>query len=146
MTDLSRCFSIKKFTICSLDFPENLLHNKNSQEACSMAVCVSGSYSPFSNRGYCLTLLLNGISPSLAAANVRLGDIPFFLCIYFTIPVKSFTTSPAIIKPATEGTKATEPGIARRSVHLCSAPGGQMQFSRQLFSISSFGVSGSSFE
>lgn len=101
---------------------------------------------PYSQSGLLLTLLLNGISPSLAAANVRLGDIPFFLCIYFTTSVKSFTTSPAIISPATEGTKATEPGIARRSVHLYPASGGQIQFSRQLFSMSSFGVSGSSFE
>ena len=43
---------------------------------------------------------------------------------YFT---RSLMTSDAMISPTTDGTNAVEPGIARRSVHLCSAPGGQMQ-------------------
>ena len=41
--------------------------------------------------------------------------------------VKSFMISLAMIKPATEGIKALLPGMSRRSVHLCWAPGGQMQ-------------------
>ena len=49
-----------------------------------------------------------------------------------------------MISPTTDGTKATLPGIARRSVHLCFAPGGQMQFERQLIAISSTGLIGSS--
>ncbi len=40
---------------------------------------------------------------------------------------RSLITSPARISPATEGTKAVLPGISLRSVHLCAAPGGQMQ-------------------
>ena len=40
---------------------------------------------------------------------------------------RSLMTSDAMISPTTDGTNAVEPGIARRSVHLCSAPGGQMQ-------------------
>ena len=51
-----------------------------------------------------------------------------------------------MISPTTDGTKATLPGIARRSVHLCFAPGGQMQFERQLIAISSTGLIGSSLE
>ena len=35
-------------------------------------------------------------------------------------------TSPAIISPTTDGTKATLPGTARRAVHLRLVPGGQM--------------------
>ena len=61
-------------------------------------------------------------------------------------PAISFTTSPAIISPATDGTKATLPGISRRSVHLCSAPGGQIQFVLQLMDISSIGRVGFSSE
>ena len=37
-----------------------------------------------------------------------------------------------MMSPATDGTKAVLPGISRRSVHLCFAPGGQMQWLRQL--------------
>ena len=40
---------------------------------------------------------------------------------------RSLMTSDAMISPTTDGTNAVEPGMARRSVHLCSAPGGQMQ-------------------
>ncbi len=53
------------------------------------------------------------------------------------ITQRSFTTSPARISPATDGTNAILPGIARRSVHLCFAPGGQIQFFRQLMLMSS---------
>ena len=42
-------------------------------------------------------------------------------------PTRSFTTSPPMIRPATEGTKALEPGTERRWVHLRWVPGGQMQ-------------------
>lgn len=44
-----------------------------------------------------------------------------------TKPTRSFTTSPPMIRPATEGTKALEPGTERRWVHLRWVPGGQMQ-------------------
>ena len=43
---------------------------------------------------------------------------------YFT---RSLMTSDAMIRPTTDGTKALEPGMSLRSVHLCAAPGGQMQ-------------------
>ena len=49
-------------------------------------------------------------------------------------------TSPAMISPATEGTKERLPGMSLRSVHLCCAPGGQMQLVRQLLAISSIGL------
>ena len=52
----------------------------------------------------------------------------------------------AMINPATAGTNATLPGISLRSVHLCLAPGGQMQFVRQPIDISSFGLVGCSSE
>ena len=35
-----------------------------------------------------------------------------------TKPTRSLTTSPPMIRPATEGTKALEPGTVRRAVHL----------------------------
>jgi hypothetical protein len=44
-----------------------------------------------------------------------------------------------MIKPATDGTKAVLPGMSRRSVHLCCAPGGQMQWFRQLIAMSFIG-------
>ena len=59
---------------------------------------------------------------------------------------RSFTTSPAMMSPATDGTKAVLPGISRRSVHVCFAPGGQMQWLRQLMDISSMGRVGISSE
>ena len=59
---------------------------------------------------------------------------------------RSLTTSPAIISPATDGTNATLPGMSLRSVHLCFAPGGQIQFVRQLMYISSIGLVGFSSE
>ena len=49
----------------------------------------------------------------------------------------SFITSPAMISPTTDGTNAVLPGISRRSVHLCCAPGGQIQCVRQDMDISS---------
>src|SRR5256885_118565 len=58
----------------------------------------------------------------------------------------SCTTSPAMISPATDGTNARLPGISLRSVHLCSAPGGQMQLVLQLIDISSIGLVGFSSE
>lgn len=77
----------------------------------------------------------------------------FYFSLFFVVLIRSqaffarsFTTSPAIINPATDGTNATLPGMARRSVHLCSAPGGQMQFVRQLIDISSIGLVGFSSE
>ena len=68
-----------------------------------------------------------------------------FISVFSTV-VRSFTTSPAMINPATDGTYATLPGMSRRSVHLCAAPGGQMQFVLQLMDISSIGRFGSSSE
>ena len=50
------------------------------------------------------------------------------------------------INPTTDGTNATLPGISLRSVHLCFAPGGQIQFVRQLIDISSSGLVGCSSE
>ena len=51
-----------------------------------------------------------------------------------------------MISPATDGTKAVLPGMSRRSVHLCFAPGGQMQFVLQLIPMSSSGRVGCSSE
>lgn len=51
-----------------------------------------------------------------------------------------------MISPATDGTNAVLPGIALLSVHLCFAPGGQIQFVLQLFAISSLGLIGISSE
>ena len=64
--------------------------------------------------------------------------------VYFYFAQRSFTTSPAIISPTTDGTNATLPGISLLSVHLCSAPGGQIQWFLQLIAISSFGLVGCS--
>ena len=50
-------------------------------------------------------------------------DYPFI----GTKPTKSLTTSPPMMRPATDGTKALEPGTERRMVHLRWVPGGQMQ-------------------
>ncbi len=58
----------------------------------------------------------------------------------------SFTTSPAMISPTTDGTNAVLPGISRRSVHLCCAPGGQIQCVRHDMDISSMGRVGCSSE
>ena len=74
-----------------------------------------------------------------------LSDYKSNYCALFT-PVKSFITSPAIIRPATEGTKATLPGIFLFSVHLCSAPGGHIQSVLQIMDISSIGRVGFSSE
>ena len=51
-----------------------------------------------------------------------------------------------MISPATDGTNATLPGISLRSVHLCAAPGGQIQCVLQLIDISSIGVRAFSLE
>ena len=61
-------------------------------------------------------------SPTLEVGVFLLQKIKNSLAKFY-FPAISFTTSPAIISPATDGTKATLPGISRRSVHLCSAPG-----------------------
>ena len=55
-------------------------------------------------------------------------------------------TSPAMISPTTDGVNAVEPGMSLRWVHLCTAPGGQIQFVLQLMDISSSGLVGSSLE
>ena len=70
---------------------------------------------------------------------------PLFLIAVYALQ-RSFTTSPAMISPTTDGTNATLPGMSRRSVHLCAAPGGQMQWVRQLMDISSIGLVGTSSE
>lgn len=64
----------------------------------------------------------------------------------FYFAQRSFTTSPAIISPTTDGTNATLPGISLLSVHLCSAPGGQIQWFLQLIAMSSIGLVGFSSE
>ena len=61
------------------------------------------------------------------------------------LPHRSLTTSPAIINPTTEGTKAVEPGISLRTMHF-RVPGGQMQCFRQLMDGSSSGRVGCSVE
>ena len=73
--------------------------------------------------------------------------IPFFI-IYCSISYRhrSFTTSPAMISPATDGTNAVLPGISLLSVHLRAAPGGQIQCVLQLIDISSIGVRAFSLE
>ena len=60
--------------------------------------------------------------------------------------IKSLTTSPAIIRPTTDGTNAILPGTCRLCVHFLAVSGGQMQFVLQLIAISSIGVIGFSFE
>lgn len=68
------------------------------------------------------------------------------LFAYVVLFVKSFITSPAMIRPATEGTKAVLPGISLRSVQYRLVPGGQMQWARQEIAISSMGRIGCSSE
>lgn len=71
----------------------------------------------------------------------------FVHCYPYSIsPIRSFTTSPAMISPTTDGTKALLPGTCRRWVHLRAVPGGQMQWVLQLFAMSSFGAMGFSLE
>ena len=55
------------------------------------------------------------------------GSCGLFYPFSGTKPTRSLTTSPPMISPATEGTKALEPGTVRRAVHLRWVPGGQMQ-------------------
>ena len=50
-----------------------------------------------------------------------------------------------MIKPATEGTNAVEPGISLRTVHF-RVPGGQIQWLLQLIDASSSGLVGGSVE
>ena len=63
-----------------------------------------------------------------------------------TKPTRSFTTSPPMMRPTTDGTKAFEPGTERRMVHLRWVPGGQMQWCLQLMESSSMGVMTGSLE
>jgi len=70
-------------------------------------------------------------------------------CLYYIrhySRIRSFTTSAAIISPATDGTNATLPGIWRRVVHRRVVPGGQTHPAAQLASSVSRGVSGFSRE
>lgn len=60
--------------------------------------------------------------------------------------VRSFTISPAMISPATDGTNAVDPGMSLRSVHFLAVPGGHIQCCLQLIDISSNGRIGFSFE
>ena len=55
------------------------------------------------------------------------GSCGLFYPFSGTKPTRSLTTSPPMIRPATEGTKALDPGTVRRAVHLRWVPGGQMQ-------------------
>ena len=71
--------------------------------------------------------------------------LPVLFPSFFPYPAKSLMTSPAMIRPATEGTNAVEPGISRRTVHF-RVPGGQMQWLRQLIAGSSSGRTGCSVE
>ena len=45
-----------------------------------------------------------------------------------------------MIRPATDGANAVEPGISLRSVHFLTVPGGQMQCCLQLMDRSSRGL------
>lgn len=47
-----------------------------------------------------------------------------------------------MIRPATEGTNAVDPGMSLRSVHFLAVPGGQMQCCLQLIDMSSNGLTG----
>ena len=60
-------------------------------------------------------------------------------CRLSLTPERSLITSPARIRPATDGTNAMLPGMSLRSVHFLAAPGGQMQCVLQLMLISSSG-------
>ncbi len=48
----------------------------------------------------------------------RQGSCGLFYPFSGTKPTRSLMTSPPMIRPATEGTKALEPGTVRRTVHL----------------------------
>ena len=79
--------------------------------------------------------------------NVKSSLLRLYLLFYKDyFAARSLITSPAMIKPATDGTKAVLPGMSRRSVHLWAAPGGQMQWVRQLMDMSSIGLVGCSSE
>lgn len=64
----------------------------------------------------------------------------------YTFCTISFITSPVIISPATDGTKALLPGICLRWVYFRAVPGGQIQWARQLVAISSTGEMGGPLE
>jgi hypothetical protein len=68
------------------------------------------------------------------------------LRFFILLSVRSFTTSPAMIKPATEGTNAVEPGMSLRSVHFLAVPGGHIHCCLQLIDMSSGGLVGISLE
>ena len=77
----------------------------------------------------------NNISLAYAQSNAeripnrptQQGSCGLFYPFSGTKPTRSLMTSPPMIRPATEGTKALEPGTVRRAVHLRWVPGGQMQ-------------------
>ena len=68
----------------------------------------------------------NNISLAYAQSNAeripnrptQQGSCGLFYPFSGTKPTRSLTTSPPMIRPATEGTKALEPGTVRRAVHL----------------------------
>ena len=56
---------------------------------------------------------INGVLPKQKKANRASCSVGFLLA-YFSALIRSLTTSPARIRPITEGTKATLPGVLRR--------------------------------
>lgn len=56
---------------------------------------------------------INGVLPKQQKANRASCSVGFLLA-YFSAFIRSLTTSPARIRPTTEGTKATLPGVLRR--------------------------------
>lgn len=85
----------------------------------------------------------NNDTPSIL--HYKKDGVLFVLNDYFENE-RSLMTSPAKIKPATEGTNETLPGIDRRSVHFRSVPGGQIQLVLHEFEQSSISFIGSSVE
>ena len=77
---------------------------------------------------------------------IRLFYMLYFAGCQLFQPTRSFITSPAMISPTTDGTKALLPGTCRRWVHFRAVPGGQMQWVLQLFAMSYFGAMGFSLE
>ncbi len=61
----------------------------------------------------------------------------YYLFVIYYFLHKSFITSPAIINPTTDGTKALLPGTCRLCVHFLAVPGGHMQCALQLIASAS---------